>query len=154
TSTPSAHSDPVSCLRRAGTPMTQSSLSSSTKGKGTTLDQFKSSMKDRLDKFDEDAHDMKITASMLKHERYNTNINFHMCKREISHLEAERVQACTEADEQHQHKLEMKKSEIELQKVDVLVLDKESEVLRLRIRLVECSKNSLLAGTFGDGAIN
>ncbi|KIK75491.1 hypothetical protein PAXRUDRAFT_172690 [Paxillus rubicundulus Ve08.2h10] len=113
--------------------MTQSSLSSSTKGKGTTLDQFKSSIKDQLDEFNKYAHDMKITASMLKHERYNTKINFHMREREISHLEAEHIQVRTVADEQHQHELEMKKSEIELQNVDVLVLNKESEVFHLRI---------------------
>ncbi|KIK80079.1 hypothetical protein PAXRUDRAFT_159622, partial [Paxillus rubicundulus Ve08.2h10] len=133
TSTPSVDSDPVSCSRHADTLMAQSSLSSSTKGEGTTLNQLKSSMKDKLDEFNKDAHDMKITASMLKHKQYNTKINFHMRERGISHLEAECIQACTEADEWHWHELEMKKSEIELQKVDVLVLDKGSEVLHLRI---------------------
>ncbi|KIK91418.1 hypothetical protein PAXRUDRAFT_149518, partial [Paxillus rubicundulus Ve08.2h10] len=85
-----------------------------TKGKGTTLDQFKSSMKDQLDGFNKETHNMKITTSMLNHERYNTKIKFHMHEREISHLEAECIQVCTEADEQHWHELEMKKPEIEL----------------------------------------
>ncbi|KAF9233515.1 hypothetical protein BU15DRAFT_80009 [Melanogaster broomeanus] len=151
---PSAYSDPVSCSKRAGTPMSQSSLPSSTKGKSTTLDQFKSSIKDQLDELNKDAQDVKVSASMLKNERYHAKMNFHMREREISHLEAERTQARAEAEELHRHELEMKKTEIELRKVDVEVLDKESEILRLKIRLAECNKSPLSAGAPSGNTIN
>ncbi|KAF9230946.1 hypothetical protein BU15DRAFT_82987 [Melanogaster broomeanus] len=135
---PSAYSDPVSRSKCAGTPMSQSSLPSSTKGKGTTLDQFKSSIKD--------TQDVKVSTSILKNERYHAKMNFHMREREILHLEAERTQARAEAEELHRHELEMKKTKIELRKVDVEVLDKESEILPLKIRLAECNKSPLSAG--------
>ncbi|KAF9231256.1 hypothetical protein BU15DRAFT_82631 [Melanogaster broomeanus] len=106
---PSAYSDPVSCLKHTGTPMSQSSLPSSTKGKSTTLDQFKSSIKDQLDEVNKDTQDVKVSASMLKNEWYHAKMNFHMREREILHLEAEHTQAHAEAEEMHQHELEMKK---------------------------------------------
>ncbi|KAF9234241.1 hypothetical protein BU15DRAFT_65906 [Melanogaster broomeanus] len=152
-STPSSMSPPSSATtahqRRPSTrsaPASRSSQTSSTKGK-STLEQMKTNLKERLDGFDADYREQKVSSAVLKNERYNMKMQAFMRDKEISFLESQRVTERAEAEDMHRHQLEVKKSEIELRRADAEVLDKEREVLALKLRLAEFTAAKLQSGS-------
>ncbi|KAF9243585.1 hypothetical protein BU15DRAFT_72248 [Melanogaster broomeanus] len=114
-------------------PASRSSQLSLMKGKNT-LEQMMIDLKDHLDAA---SQEQKLSSGVLKNECYNMKMQAFMHDKEISFLESQQISECAEAEDIHRHELEVKKSKIELWRADAEVLDREREVLTLKLRLAE-----------------
>ncbi|KIJ18248.1 hypothetical protein PAXINDRAFT_9328 [Paxillus involutus ATCC 200175] len=115
----------------------------STKGKTqSTLDQMKNDLRERLDNFDAGSQDQKLLSGVLRNERYSMKMQAWMRDKEITFLEAQQVTKRAEAEAIHRRQLEVKKTDLELRKANAEVLEKQSQVLMLQLRLAEFEKQS------------
>ncbi|KAI9455396.1 hypothetical protein HD554DRAFT_2042809 [Boletus coccyginus] len=96
----------------------------STKGKSTQ--QMVAEIKDQVSVLDESSHDQYEYAN----EWYSMKIQAHMHDKEIAYLQVEKEAKRLEADQIHQCQLEQKKADLNL-------LDKERDILSLKVCLVE-----------------
>ncbi|KAF8123338.1 hypothetical protein EV363DRAFT_1548504, partial [Boletus edulis] len=115
-----------------------SSQGSSTKGKSTQ--QKIMDIQDQV----ADLNDLGRDRMVYANERYSLRVQTHMRDKEIAYLQSENVNERTEAEKIRLHRLEEKKVELEQRKVDVelrhadaLVLDKERDVLALKLQLAK-----------------
>lgn len=110
------------------------SQSTSTKGKNS-LEQMKLDLRGRLDEFSQGAQEQKLTSAALKTERYQIKMQYHMREKEIAHLQTQTVNECAEAENIHRRTMESKQIDLEIRKADIEVLDKERELLNLKLLL-------------------
>ena len=106
------------------------------KGKNS-LEQMKLDLRGHLDEFSQGAQEQKLTSAVLKTERYQIKMQYHMWEKEIAHLQTQTVNERSEAENIHRCTMESKQIDLEIHKADIEALDKERELLNLKLLLAQ-----------------
>ena len=114
-----------------------------------SLEQMKLDLKSHLNEFSQSAQEQKLSSSMLKTEQYQIRMQYHMWEKEIAHLKTQTTNECAEAENIHRCTMESKQMDLEICKVDIEMLDKEKELLNLKLLLAEAQ---LTAPQLGEGS--
>ena len=93
-----------------------------------------------MSEFGQNTQDRKLTAATLKNERYQYKMQYHLRDREIAHLETQSANERAEAESVHRRAMESKKLDLELSKLDLERMDKEKELLNLKLLLAQAQQ--------------
>ncbi|KAI6151557.1 hypothetical protein BKA82DRAFT_932039 [Pisolithus tinctorius] len=145
TSMVTSTSSPLSIVTKSHGHGPGSVASGGSSGNARSVSKLEVMLAEKLQGLSGDTSDREYQIALLKNERHIAKYNMHMCMKEIEHDERERQCECSEADKIHHCILEMRNHDIQLCKLDAEAFSRESEVLKLKLKLVEIEAQKALA---------